>query len=49
MNEYDRNCRTYGGLLKEMKRIYKGFSANENVTIIDFKTGEMNERNINLG
>ena len=35
--EHDPKCRNYDGLLAEMKRIYKGFSANENVTLVFFK------------
>ena len=36
--EHDPSCRTYDGLLTEMKRVYKGFKANENVTVVEFRT-----------
>ena len=35
--EHDPSCRNYEGLKKEMKKVYKGFSANELVTLVFFK------------
>lgn len=37
-NEHDPSCRSKAGLLKEMKRVYPGFTANETVTLVEFKT-----------
>lgn len=34
--EHDRSCRTTGGLLTEMSRIYPGFEECEDVTVISF-------------
>lgn len=34
--EHDPGCRTPEGLLAELQRIYDGFSANEDVTLVHF-------------
>jgi len=35
--EHDAKCRNYDGLLREMKHIYKGFTANHIVTLVFFR------------
>jgi len=37
MYEHDSKCRDYDGLLAEMKRVYKDFTANHVVTLVFFK------------
>lgn len=34
--EHDPNCRTYAGLLKDMKEVYDGFDPTEVVTLVWF-------------
>lgn len=34
--EHDPNCRTYAGLLKDMKEVYEGFDPTELVTLVWF-------------
>jgi len=35
-HEHDENCRTVGGLLAELQRVYPGFDPRELVTLVEY-------------